>query len=348
MKRSLYRLAASVLLSVLLVGLIDLSGFVTNGHRTDGLFYQASGLHPDAQLLTINGQVITAEEYLYWLAYDCEYLSAYITDLDLNAALSEDMTYGEYAMSDALETVKLYAVVRQWAQQNGVSLTAEDQEALAQQREQYVSYYGGEEGYQLQIRGMGVSEQMFDQINQGYYLYAGVRSLYCTEGSSLYPTQEKLDTLAQEEGYCTSLLLYWSLGGENDDNSRLAAESFAQRLRQAEDVTEEYLSLAEQLGLENVTEQGITASAADMGDTLSAAVAALEPGQVSDVIDTGSALYVAVGCQLDRSALVSLLFEQDFQAACDEAQISYNQRLYDKLDVADFYAKLQQARSALS
>lgn len=348
MKKSLYRLAASVVVSLLVVCLVDVSGFVTNGHRTDGLFYQASGLHPDAQLLTVNDQVITAEEFLYWLAYDCEYLSAYITDLDLNAELSEGMTYGDYACSDALETVKLYAVVRQWAQENGVSLTEADQAALAQQREQYVSYYGGEEGYQQQIQGMGVSETMFDRINQGYYLYAGVRTLYCTEGSALYPTQEELDAMAQEGGYVTSLLLYWSLGGENDDNSRLAAKDFARRLQEAEDVTATYLSLAEELGLEGVTEQGITASAEDLGQTLSGALAELEPGQVSDVIETDSALYVAVGARLDHSALVGILFEQEFQAACDGAVVTYNQRLYDRLDAADFYTRLQEARSALS
>ena len=40
MKKSLIRLAASVVLSVALVAAISASGILTNGHRSDGLFYQ--------------------------------------------------------------------------------------------------------------------------------------------------------------------------------------------------------------------------------------------------------------------------------------------------------------------
>lgn len=60
MKKSLIRLAASVVLSVALVAVISASGILTNGHRSDGLFYQASGIRPDAELLTVNGETIDA------------------------------------------------------------------------------------------------------------------------------------------------------------------------------------------------------------------------------------------------------------------------------------------------
>ena len=129
MKKAWIRLAASVVLSALLVVGISASGILTNGHRTDGLFYQASGIRPDAELLTVNGETIDAEEYLYWLAYDCEYLAYNVQDLDFDAELSEGMTYGAYAKQDALETVKLYAVGRQWAKRGNVTLSDADREA---------------------------------------------------------------------------------------------------------------------------------------------------------------------------------------------------------------------------
>lgn len=347
MKKSLYRLAASVAVSLLIVCIISASGFLTNGHRSDGLFYQASGIRPDAQLLTINGQTVEAEEYLYWLTYDCEYLSSYVSNLDFDAELSDGMTYGDYVKADALETVKLYTVVRQMAAEGGVTLTEEDQESLAQQRAEYVAYYGSEEAYQLQIRGMGISEEAFDRINEGYYLYARLYQSFCTQDSSLYPGQDALVNFAQEEGYVTTLLLYWPLDGENDDSYRLAAEDFAQQLRQAEDVSATYLELAAQLGMDDVTESGVTASAEDMGETLTAALSVLEPGQVSDVIDTGNALYVAVGQELDGTVLASALFEQQVQTACSEAKVEYNQKLYDKLNVSSFFTRLLEAREAL-
>ena len=77
-------------------------------------------------------------------------------------------------------------------------------------------------------------------------------------------------------------------------------------------------------------------------------MSALEPGQVSDVIDTGSALYVAVGKELDQSAVVNALFETQIKAAVADAKVEYNTRLFNKLDPGAFYTRLQEARSALS
>ena len=112
MKNNWVRLIAGVLVSVALVGAISLTGGMKKGSRTDGLLYEASGLHPDGQLLLVNGKPVTCEEYLYWLAYDCEYLSTYVQDIDWSAELTSGITYGDYAQTDTLETVKLYSVVR--------------------------------------------------------------------------------------------------------------------------------------------------------------------------------------------------------------------------------------------
>ena len=70
------------------------------------MFYGASGIHPDATLMTVNMQPVTAEEYLYWLAYDCDYLSSYMGTVDFDAAVSESMSFGQYAMEDAQRTAR--------------------------------------------------------------------------------------------------------------------------------------------------------------------------------------------------------------------------------------------------
>lgn len=348
MKKAWIRLAASVVLSALLVVGISASGILTNGHRTDGLFYQASGIRPDAELLTVNGETIDAEEYLYWLAYDCEYLAYNVQDLDFDAELSEGMTYGAYAKQDALETVKLYRRGSPVAKRGNVTLSDADREALENQRQQYITYYGSQEAYSKQIQGMGVSEAMFDAISRGYYLYAGVRQAFCTPGSALYPAQEDIDALARQKGYATSLLLYWPLDGQDDDNTRLAAESFAQQLRDAQDVTAAYLDLAGQLGMEDVTEAGRHSLRRGHGrDPGRRRVGAgARPGQRCH--RHRQRLYVAVGKELDQSAVVNALFETQIKAAVADAKVEYNTRLFNKLDPGAFYTRLQEARSALS
>ena len=121
------RFAAMLVVSVLMVLWIASGDRMSAGQRTDGLYYEVTGIHPDAVLMRINGEDISAEEYLYWLAYDCEYLTSYVPNLDFSAEVSNGMTYGSYAKADAVETVKLYALLRQWAKQYNVSLTEEDE-----------------------------------------------------------------------------------------------------------------------------------------------------------------------------------------------------------------------------
>ena len=60
------RLLAMVAICALLaVGLVNYSSKI--GSRTDGLYYEASGIRPDAQMLQVNGESVSAEEFFYWL-----------------------------------------------------------------------------------------------------------------------------------------------------------------------------------------------------------------------------------------------------------------------------------------
>ena len=322
------RFAAMLAVSVLMVLWIASGDRMSSGQRTDGLYYEVTGIHPDAVLMRINGEDISAEEYLYWLAYDCEYLTSYVPNLDFSAEVSNGMTYGSYAKADAVETVKLYALLRQWAKQYNVSLTEEDEARLQQQR-------------QL----LGISEDTFDSINRMYLLYARLHDLYTADGSAMHPTQEAIDAFAQEKGYVTVKLLYWPASG--GENSQAQAQDFAARLSTAEDKDALYAEMAQQLGIE-AGDTGRTFSAETLGDTLSAAFSALEPGQVSDVIATDEGWYVAIGQTLDESSVLDEMFTENVTQARSELTVEYNQGLYDKLDAGDFYSRLTARQSELS
>ena len=227
MKNNWVRLIAGALASVVLVGAIALTGGMKKGSRTDGLLYQASGIHPDAELLLIDGQTVTAEEYLYWLAYDCEYLSTYVPGVDWSAELTEGLTYGDYAKTDTLETVKLYSVVRAWAEEAGVTLTEEDRAALEAQRLEYVTYYGSEEAYQQQLEAQGITEEVYDRINETAYLYQRLQDQFCTEGSALYPDSEALAQYAADNGYLTGKAIYVPAG----DGAEEEANGYLKRMQ---------------------------------------------------------------------------------------------------------------------
>ena len=80
MKNNWIRFLAGALVSVMLVGAFALTGGMKGGKSTEGLLYQASGLHPDGEMLVVDGQIVTCEEYLYWVDYVCTYLASQLPD----------------------------------------------------------------------------------------------------------------------------------------------------------------------------------------------------------------------------------------------------------------------------
>lgn len=343
------RLIAMLAASILLVGAIAW-GDARNGTRTDGLYYQASGIHPDAQLMKVNGDVIEAEEYFYWLTSVCDYLFSYAGgQLDFNAPLTEEMTYGQYAKNDAAETVKLYAVVRQWAEKEGITLSQEDLDALDTQRQQYVDYYGGEEGYLQQLYLLGVSESCMRRIEEAPLLYNRIYEQYCLEQGSLYPGSEAVKAYAEENGYVTAYLLYFPTAGlEQDDLAALMskAEDFAQQLRQAEDQAAVYEQLALQLGLDP-SGGALTFDPASSDPDVCRAIGQLPVGEVSGVIEGANGYYVALRQEANLPVVASQMLQLHLDELLAEAAVTYQQRLYDQIDAGDFYQRLNEERVAI-
>ena len=343
------RFVAGLIAAILLVSCVSfLDGGGNGGRRTDGLYYKASGIHPDATIMTVDGEKLSAEEYLYWLAYDCEYLSSYAGDIDWNETVVDNTTYADYVKDEVTDTMKTYAIVRQMAEKGEITLSDEDIADLDAQRQQYIDYYGGEEGYLQQIQLLGVSEEAFDKINSMYYLYARVQEAY--GNGSLRPSDEELQAFAKDNGLVSAKLLFLSTADMSKDDMqkrRDLAQSYADKLKGAKDVDKMYAKFAKELGLE-VSDGGQTFSAADAGEDLVAAVGALDNGAVSEVVKVDGGFYVAVRTPLDLTAVADRMFAQTVENAIDNAEVKYNDAVYKKVDVGTFYANLQQARQELS
>lgn len=346
------RIGAGVLACLVVIGAaLWTTNRTNNGTRTDGLFYQASGIHPDAKLLTVDGETVEAEEYLYWLAYGCEYLTSNLGSVDWNKTLTDDMTYGDYVKADALETAKLFAVIRQMAEENGVTLTEEDQAKLQEQKDNYIAYYGGEEAYHRQVELMGISEETYDRINSTYLLLDHLTDMAVAEGGSLYPPREDLLSYGAEHGYVSARILYLPTVGLDEEAAeaqRALAESYVQRLRglDADEAYDLLGQLAADLGME-VPEQDYTFNAETADENVVNAIAALDEGAVSDVLSTDNGFYVAIRRPLNVSALAQNYFSEQLVQRRQALQVTCS-KLYDKLDAGAFYENLLQQRKELA
>lgn len=343
MKNNWIRFLAGVIASAVLVGAFALTGGMKSGKRTDGLMYQASGLHPDGELMSINGQVVSCEEYLYWLAQDCEYLASQVEGLDWNAAVTEGMTFAEYAKADAAEAVKQHAVVRAWAQEAGITLTDEDKAEMAAQREQYVTYYGSEEAYLRQLELVGISEETLELTQAGQYLYRDLYEAFSTPGSGLYPDEAALADYAAAQKY----MGVYVVTVDDDKDAEGVARDLLARWQAAEDKESEYEAICEELGQE--IGSAVTLAAVE-GDPLSSAIEALEVGGMDAVIDPyeDGTCYVVMRTETDMSAVAQTYFDVLWEQRLQSAVVVTNSKLYDAIDAGTFYQALAQLRADMA
>ena len=343
MKNNWIRFLAGVIASTVLVGAFALTGGMKSGKRTDGLMYQASGLHPDGELMSINGQVVSCEEYLYWLAQDCEYLASQVEGLDWNAAVTEGMTFAEYAKADAAEAVKQHAVVRAWAQEAGITLTDEDKAEMAAQREQYVTYYGSEEAYLRQLELVGISEETLELTQAGQYLYRDLYEAFSTPGSGLYPDEATLADYAAAQKY----MGVYVVTVDDDKDAEGVARDLLARWQAAEDKESEYAAICEELGQEICS--AVTLAAVE-GDPLSSAIEALEVGGMDAVIDPyeDGTCYVVMRTETDMSAVAQTYFDVLWEQRLESAVVVTNSKLYDAIDAGTFYQALAQLRADMA
>ena len=118
------------------------------GDTEGGLLCEASGIRPDTVLLSVDGRDVSAQRYLYWLAYACDYIADYYDS-------GEGIQWGDtvsgqsledYAKDQALQNAALYATVETWAEDYGCTLTDEDRTAMDREWAARAAPYGGGAG----------------------------------------------------------------------------------------------------------------------------------------------------------------------------------------------------------
>jgi len=320
-----------------------------------GLYEQASGIEPDAVLLTAGGRDIPAWRYLYWLTYDCDYLQEALDAqgqlLDWNARREDGRTTAQYVRDQARDTAVLYAIVEAWAEEYGCGLTPEDDAALQQEWQRLCDKYGGEQRYLAELAWMGLTRQQAEGFTGDYFRYGRLQDLAKTPGSALAPSEEELDAFIQSRRYITADILF--LSTRNADEAALAAvRERADRVRQAlsetTDPTGTFPSLIKTYGDKDGSRTDCTffPGGGQVDAVVEQAAQALSEGQYSAVLEVPGGLAVVLRLPLDRSLPAADWLDDALRQASSDAEISVS-KAYESIDPADFYEKLTAARRSL-
>ena len=319
------------------------------GDTEGGLLCEASGIRPDTVLLSVDGRDVSAQRYLYWLAYACDYIADYYDS-------GEGIQWGDtvsgqsledYAKDQALQNAALYATVETWAEDYGCTLTDEDRTAMDREWAARAAQYGGEEAYLAVLARMGLDRAEAEAISGDYYLYEHLYDLYCTEGSELAPAEHDLETFAQEQGYLTVDHIWLSTAAADPADAeavaacRARAEEAFSKLNGSADPAHDFAVLAATYSDETDRDQHPSGYTFTVGDgTLPAAceeaAQALEEGQFSGVVEADDGFYLILRKHVDLEAVAPDYFDALLQAAADSADISTT-RTYADLDVSRFY-----------
>lgn len=151
-----------------------------------GVYATAAGLDPAAGLLCVDGQKVTAGQYLYWLADACGRIEKYYGGKADWSSQRNGRTLSQCASDQALSAVKFYAEVRIWAKRYGCKLTAADRTAAAEKAKR--------RGAALKLE-----RSTAYQFCEDYCLYGKLYREFCTRDSRLYPPRAALDKFASEK-----------------------------------------------------------------------------------------------------------------------------------------------------
>ena len=343
---------ATILVLAMCLGVLSgcgKGGLNYEGKVKEGFLYETTGISPDAVVATVNGVDVTAEEYFYWIGYGCSQLSYYGGGIDWTMDV-EGATMDEYIKSEAMRTAALYAVVKDLADKNGVTLTQEDNDAVAADIAASAEYYGGMEAYEEQMQLQGASLALMESLNGIMYLHNNLKELYLDESSKIHPSADTLNGYAADMGsYTVKHVLF--------DIRECSEEEAAEKLAKAEEIIAsldsrgdaDLITLFEGFIAEygedpgmSTNPNGYTFSNEDdemLVPGFADACRALGEYEYSDVITTDYGYHILLRLPLDMSAVAEQYFDVFIQDALATADVAYSDA-FEGISAQNYYETL--------
>jgi parvulin-like peptidyl-prolyl isomerase len=370
-KRLLSFLGAAAITAALTFAVVSLSpsnGF-TSGTMQEGLCYEATGVAPDAIVASLNGNGASADLVAYWIGYDVSYLNSYMqyytgSSINWDDTLSDGMSVADYVKASVLSSVKQHLVLENLASKYGVTLTAEQEAAMAESDQSYIDQYGSEEAFEAEIAKLGMRRETYDRVARSNYLYQNLYQLYNTEGSALYASDEDLAVYAADQNYITAdhillstkdLTTGEALTDEQKAEKKALAEEIKQKLDACEGDIDELTALFQELADQYSEDPGrethptgYTFTTGSMVQEFEDAAYALSEGEVSEIVESSFGYHILLRLPLDKAAAADEVRDDYFTNFITEqvdAAAMATSADYDKLDPQTIYEAIVAAQA---
>lgn len=313
-------------------------------------------------LLTVNGQAVSAEKYLYWLGNMAGYYSylysMYGMSLDLDEEMEDGSTYGDALKEMAYQNCALLAVTEELAEEMGVALDEEDYADLIAQREADIESAGGEEDYALNLQAMGISDRSYFEMDRVTALYDKIKEKYEADALTALTEAEVLAYAEEQDLLSAKHILILTqdaeTGEELDEEAKAEAKAKAEdilaQLKAGGDFDTLMQENSQDTGLASYPD-GYTFTAGEMVTEFEEATRALEIGGMSqELVESPYGYHIILRQSPDNDSTRADMAEEKFndlvQERMDSAEI-VKAAEYDTFTAGDYYNALLDYQSAL-
>ncbi len=364
MKKRMRRVLGAALSLVMAVGL--LSGCSSYDPVKEVMGYSRSTV-----MFTVNGNDVTAGQFFFWMAQNADTVASYSqmsgsTEIDWSTPMGDDMTMDEYVKEQSKEAAVFYNVIESNAKEKGYSMTEEDQADYEEQVAQAQEQMGGAEAYELFLKKNCLTEEDMEEMSSVGVLYGHMLDGLFREGGEYAPTEEELTQYIQDEDlmYAKHILFMTmdpttgaALSEEEAAEKKAAAEADLAALQAITDpveLAETFDKLmnehSEDSGLAD-NPDGYLFTSGDMVEEFETATKELEPGQISDIVETTYGYHIILRLDPKNAPTLNSQWGEDQMGALvdqwvEEAEVVTSPE-YDALTTADFYEKLSDYRETL-
>ncbi|MBP1758646.1 MAG: peptidylprolyl isomerase [Firmicutes bacterium] len=369
-KRAAGLLTACVLLLTLLTGC---------GFRDSGVdpVEAVLGYSKDTVYFVMDGDEVTAEDYLFWLVQRTEEIDGYYKMMGNPGIDWEQEMQGTTAAGLLKEQAKgvamLMHAVEKMAREEGVSYGGEDKAAYKKDRETVVDQEGGQEAYENTLLAMCITEEGMERANRASVLYQKLEEHYGQPGGTMEGSREIVREYVEQQGILSAKHILLLTGDPSVDGKtgaysaekiaqqRALAEDLRRQLREGGDTPELFDKLmkeySEDSGLARNPDGYVFGEALGltMVDAFTQGTQALRYGEVSDVVESEFGFHIIM--RLDPTEKQDFLDEyltawrntqMDalLEARLDTIEVETTPE-FDALDAKDFYEKLLAYRETL-
>lgn len=296
-------------------------------------------------VVTVGGEEVTYEDMNFYAtflaAYYESYYYSYFGDTMWETEVSDGVTYEDSVKDEAMTTMQEIIVVRQHAEELGVSLTDEEVAEIAATAEAFVA---------------ANESELLDLVSGSVESVTELLTLFEIDSKCTEEIIKDVDTVVSDEEAAqkkaTYVYAFMTVTDEDGNSTDMTEDEIAQLetdlaelLADAKSSGDLY-SLAEELGY-NVLETTFDSENTSLNADLLTALDSLEEGEFTDVIATDYAYYIGqLTSEMDEDATESMkesiiserestLYDETVAAWLAEVEVVINESVWKAVDFSD-------------